>query len=90
MRVSVVYDIKNTRRRNRVFKLLKDYGEWMELSAFECDISPKDFLNLQDGLYRLINRDEDKLIIYHLCDGCYEKTERVGVKALLEEEAYIV
>jgi len=38
MLYSICYDIKDDRRRNRIFKLLKDFGEPVQFSVFEADI----------------------------------------------------
>ena len=90
MHVVVVYDIPDTKRRNKVFKTLKDYGKWMEFSAFECKVSKKDFLRLQDRILKIINQKKDRLIIYHLCDSCSGKVKYFNVEGIADEISYIV
>ncbi len=35
----VVYDIGDPKRWRRVFKLMKGYGDWVQLSVFQCRLS---------------------------------------------------
>ena len=35
----VCYDITDTKRRNKIFKTLKNYGQHKQYSVFECDIT---------------------------------------------------
>ena len=35
----VVYDIGDPKRWRRVFKLMRCYGEWVQLSVFQCRMS---------------------------------------------------
>ena len=32
----VAYDISDPRRWRRVFRLMNGYGEWLQLSVFQC------------------------------------------------------
>jgi len=35
----VTYDISDQKRWRRVFRLMKGYGEWLQLSVFQCRLS---------------------------------------------------
>jgi hypothetical protein len=35
----VSYDISNERRWRRVFKLMRGYGQWLQLSVFQCRLT---------------------------------------------------
>ena len=37
----VTYDIADQKRWRFVFKVMKGYGEWVQLSVFQCRLSPK-------------------------------------------------
>ncbi|MFM7575972.1 MAG: CRISPR-associated endonuclease Cas2, partial [Microcystaceae cyanobacterium] len=43
MFVVVSYDISEDKRRTKVHKILKSYGQWMQFSLFECDLTEKDY-----------------------------------------------
>lgn len=62
----VCYDIGNPRRWRKVFRAMKGYGEWLQLSVFHCRLSREKHLRMQDRLGELINRSEDHLLIIDL------------------------
>lgn len=60
----VTYDIHNVKRWRRVFKLMKGYGEWLQLSVFQCRLSGRrhaEMIQLLDGVVHA--RDDALLII---------------------------
>ncbi len=80
MLIVVSYDISDDKRRYRVFKKLKDYGKWMQYSVFECNISREANLRLQDALEEMIDKKEDNINYYYLCETCRDKIHRIGRK----------
>ena len=49
----VAYDIRDPKRWRRVFKLMKGYGDWLQLSIFQCRLSRKqqaELIALLDGI----------------------------------------
>ncbi|SEN14874.1 CRISPR-associated endonuclease Cas2 [Lihuaxuella thermophila] len=77
MKRVVSYDIVDDRRRNKVFKLLKDYGQWIQYSVFEVDCDEKDWLMLEFRLAALLGK-EDSLCVYTLCRSCSRKVSYKG------------
>ena len=69
----VSYDIPDDRRRNRVCKLLKDYGERAQYSVFECLLRPEELERLRERLKPLLVQEEDDVRFYHLCETCRRK-----------------
>jgi len=39
MYVVISYDIPEDKRRTKIHKTLKSYGQWMQYSVFECDLT---------------------------------------------------
>ena len=78
MFVVVSYDIANDRRRGKVHKIMRAYGQWVQYSVFECDLDKKDYLRLRHRLGELIKKDEDHIRFYLLCDTCNRRIERIG------------
>lgn len=37
----VAYDISSPKRWRRVFKVMKGYGEWVQLSVFQCRLTAR-------------------------------------------------
>lgn len=75
----IAYDISSDKRRNKIFKILSSYGEWIQFSLFECHLSDKQYLQLRYKLSKLLNADEaDNVRFYQLCVGCKDKVDIVG------------
>ena len=84
MLIVVSYDIKDDKRRNKIHKELKNYGQWVQYSVFECDLTKEEYLRLRHALNRLIDRSmNDSVRFYFLCDGCSGRVERIGVRGNL-------
>ncbi len=91
MFVVVSYDIKDDKRRGRIFKTLKNFGQWMQYSVFECELEKMQFLKLKDRLDHVIDASEgDSIRFYFLCENCKQQVERVGGEKPREEGAVIV
>lgn len=63
--MSVIYDITSTKRRGKIVKLLEQYGNRVQKSAFEIIISDKEFRNLISSIEKIIEF-EDNVRIYKL------------------------
>jgi CRISPR-associated protein Cas2 len=79
MFVVVAYDIAQDKRRLRVMKMMKGYGEHVQESVFECDLKPDVYRKMTRRLYRLMNPGEDNVRIYHLCNADLKRIEQLGV-----------
>jgi CRISPR-associated protein Cas2 len=66
----ISYDIPDDRRRSRVCKLLKDYGERVQYSVFECVLRREDLERLRERLKPLLSPEEDDVRFYRLCQAC--------------------
>ncbi len=75
----IPYDIQNDKRRTKIHKALKDYGQWVQYSVFECHLKKEEFLKLRHRLKKLLEDDETASIrFYLLCEECKQKVERIG------------
>jgi CRISPR-associated protein Cas2 len=88
--VVVSYDISDDKRRTKVWKLLKNYGQWMQFSLFECRVTDKDLVELRHELMNRIKRDEDSIRIYPLCQACLRSVERIGGEKVREDGPIII
>jgi len=59
----VTYDIADQKRWRGVFKLMHGYGEWVQLSVFQCRMSRKRHAELIADLDLLIHHKEDHIVI---------------------------
>src|SRR5437764_11713152 len=62
----VAYDISSPRRWRRVFRIMEGYGEWVQLSVFQCRLSRRRRIELKLALQEAINNAEDHVIILDL------------------------
>ncbi|ALS30093.1 CRISPR-associated endonuclease Cas2 [Paenibacillus cisolokensis] len=59
----VCYDIMEPRRWRQCYKLLHGYGERIQYSIFKCRLTEKQLAELRWKLVKVLNRDEDRLLI---------------------------
>ncbi|PKM10504.1 MAG: CRISPR-associated endonuclease Cas2 [Gammaproteobacteria bacterium HGW-Gammaproteobacteria-3] len=62
----VTYDIRDTKRWRRVFKTMKGYGDWLQLSVFQCRLSRKRHAELIAMLDGIIHHSEDHILIMNI------------------------
>ncbi len=86
----VAYDISDDKRRTRVHKVLKGFGQWTEFSLFECFLTKKEMLQLRARLDKHLNAETDRVRIYTICDGCLGKIETLGIPAPVEQTSYVI
>lgn len=59
----VAYDISDTRRWRQVFKTMKGFGEWIQLSVFQCRLSRRRRAELEAQLSEIIKMGEDHVLV---------------------------
>lgn len=59
----VAYDIGDQRRWRTVFNALHGYGEWVQLSVFQCRLTPIRHAEMIADMDRLTHKDEDHVVI---------------------------
>jgi CRISPR-associated protein Cas2 len=59
----VCYDISDPRRWRKIFKTMKGYGVWLQLSVFQCRLNRQNLLRMTDTLTNLMNASEDHIMI---------------------------
>jgi len=62
----VSYDISDQKRWRRIFRLMQGYGEWLQLSVFQCRLSRKRHAELVADLDGIINHKFDHVITMDL------------------------
>lgn len=76
----VAYDIAAPRRWRRVFRIMEGYGEWLQLSVFQCRLSRRRRIELKLALEEVIDRGEDHVVILDLgpVTGFRPRVESLG------------
>jgi len=62
----VTFDISDETRWRRVFKVMKGYGQWLQLSVFQCRLSRRRHAELIALLDGIIKRQHDALLLIDL------------------------
>lgn len=78
MYLIVSYDISEDKRRTKIHNILKSYGQWVQYSIFECELTKTQYAKLRHRLSKLIKSEEDNIRFYFLCGCCQGKIERIG------------
>ncbi len=90
MYVVVSYDVPDDKRRTKIHKALTSYGQWMQFSLFECDLTDRQYAKLRARLDKLIKPDQDSIRFYFLCACCQGKVERIGGEPLRDDLMFLV
>lgn len=83
--IVVAYDICSDRRRSKLHKRLKDYGEPVQYSVFECNLRPRQRRSLVRVIEENTSRKEDRVRIYELCKECKKKAAVMGEGGITED-----
>ena len=67
---TISYDIRDDDRRNSVSKILEGYGQRVQRSVFECNLTSDQVQKLLEELEPSVNTDVDSLRCYPLCNAC--------------------
>lgn len=90
MHVVVSYDIPEDKRRTKIHSILKSYGQWVQLSVFECrELTDTQYAKLRSRLAKLIKSDTDSVRFYFLCGCCQGKVERIGGEQLRDDTMFL-
>jgi CRISPR-associated protein Cas2 len=81
----ITYDIPSDRRRTKVANTLEDYGERVQYSVFEANLTARQFARLKKKLSGIIEPEEDSIRYYFLCQACVERIEIEGQGAVTQD-----
>lgn len=86
------YDIGDPKRLQRVAKIMKNYGERVLKSVFECHLEDYEFQRMKDRIEKVIDHTEDSVRFYSICDKCLKRVEVSGLGQgfVTEEETHII
>lgn len=62
----VCYDICHDRRLAKVHKTMRAFGDHLQYSVFECQLTPAELARCRHLLGEIINHDEDQVLFVDL------------------------
>lgn len=89
----ITYDIPDDARRLKLAKVLEGFGQRVQRSVFECDLTEREYRVLTKKIMRVVNLDGgDSVRIYRLCSACAANVEVKGEGPPVEKsvDIYII
>lgn len=89
----VVYDIGDPKRWRKVFTTMNGYGEWLQLSVFQCRLSRRRHAEMVALLDEIIHHQQDHVVIMDLgiADSVKPKVVSLGkAYSPVEKQSIIV
>jgi CRISPR-associated protein Cas2 len=91
MLVLVTYDVATAdkagqKRLRQVAKTCLNFGQRVQNSVFECNLSHENLVHLRQQLLEIIEKDQDSLRFYFLGSNWEYKVEHHGAKPSLNLE----
>ncbi len=85
MMVLITYDVNTEdadgrNRLRRISKACQDYGQRVQYSVFECELSPAEWTALRARLCEIMDPKRDSLRFYMLGANWRRRVEHVGVR----------
>lgn len=62
----ISYDISDPKRLRRVFKTLRNWGDHLQFSVFECQLSRMDLVTLRAQLSEIVHHHDDQVLFVDL------------------------
>lgn len=64
----ISYDVSDNKKRNKVAKILEEYGERMQYSVFVCYLERKILFKLLERVTKFIDKSTDSIIAITITD----------------------
>jgi CRISPR-associated protein Cas2 len=90
MKLLVAYDVSDDRRRERIVRILLDYGQRIQESVFWLEAEPPLIERMRQRLRAEIDEEDDSLWIVPLCEACIRRLETLGIQNMPEVPAYYI
>lgn len=90
----VTYDIADPKRWRAVYELMNGYGEWVQLSVFQCRLSARRHAEMVSTLDQLIHHAQDHVVVLDLgtAESVHPRVTSLGKSTFepVKREAVIV
>lgn len=91
MFIIVSYDITDDRLRNKLYETLKDYGNSVQYSIFECNLNKNQFFDMKKKTDEFIKSKKDSIRYYIISNPEKIKIFITGNnKNISESSVYII
>ena len=95
MYILVTYDVDTTdksgqRRLRRVAKACQDYGQRVQNSVFECELTEVQLCLLKERIKEIIDQSLDSIRFYHLNRSENRRVEVMGIETSFDVNDAII
>ena len=95
MYILVTYDVDTTdksgqRRLRRVAKACQDYGQRVQNSVFECELTEVQLCVLKERIKEIIDQSLDSIRFYHLNRSENRRVEVMGIETSFDVNDAII
>ena len=95
MMILVTYDVDTVsltgqKRLRNVAKACQDYGQRVQNSVFECEVSESQFVILMERLKNIIDNELDSIRIYRMGKKSKQHTIIIGKKTSYDVEGVLL
>lgn len=77
MFIVVAYDVSDDKRRIRLHKTLRRFGDRVQFSVFECVVTEHLFDEMRRAVAQVVS-PEDNVRYYDICASCRKETITLG------------
>ena len=95
MYILITYDVetiseKGQKRLRQVAKTCKNYGQRVQNSVFECEVTEVQYCILKDELQSIIDTEHDSIRFYHLNKNKHHAIEKIGIETSFDVNEPII
>lgn len=91
MFILITYDIEEDKKRNKIAKLLENYGTRVQFSVFECIIDKEQLKEIIKRAEDIIEKEKDSVRVYRICELCVKEISILGCGEISKDmDFYIV
>lgn len=90
MRVVVAYDISHDDARARVAAILATWGDRIQRSVFECQLSAVELADVMERIGEIIDLHDDVVQVFRQCASCCGDRIDLGQSIGFSEDPYWV
>ncbi len=89
MWIVVTYDVntetpEGEKRLRRMAQACKNYGQRVQKSVFECQVSDMRLEKMRDDLLKIMNKEQDSLRLYRIIEPKERFVEEYGIKKAID------
>ena len=90
MEYVVCYDLSDDRRRERMARVLLDYGKRIQESVFLMDLDEELYERMLVRVRREVDEGWDRVHVFSLCKGCQARVVVIGQAEVPRDPDFVI